>query len=61
MLKYRVTPHTDTGLSSCELCLKTAKNSIKPDVGKRIENSQQKMKNFHDREIAKVRVFGEGD
>lgn len=65
LLKYRVTPHTTTGVSPSELFLKrqlrTRLTLVKPDIGKSVEKSQQRMKDFHDRGKVKVRQFEEGD
>ncbi|XP_062604323.1 uncharacterized protein K02A2.6-like [Saccostrea cucullata] len=58
LLKYRITPHTTTGVAPAELFLKRQLRSrlslIKPDNGKRVENFQQKMKQNHERGVFKV-------
>jgi len=64
LLKYRITPHTTTGVPPAELLIKrrlrTKLDLLYPDVGKRVTQQQEKQKDTHDNSKA-LRTFKDGD
>jgi len=64
LLKYRITPHTTTGVPPAELLMKrrlrTKMDLLYPDVGKRVTQQQEKQKDTHDNSKA-LRTFKDGD
>lgn len=64
LLKYRITPHTTTGIAPCELFmnrqLRTRLSLVKPDKDSKVKDTQLKMKAAHDKST-KMRTFEKGD
>ncbi|XP_045183417.2 uncharacterized protein K02A2.6-like [Mercenaria mercenaria] len=64
LLKYRITPHTTTGIAPCELFmnrqLRTRLSLVKPSKDSKVKDSQMKMKAVHDKST-KMRTFEKGD
>lgn len=64
-MKYRLMPNTNTCVSPYELFLKSKLRTrftlMKSDIGKRVEKSQLRMKDFHDQGKVRVRQFKVGD
>ena len=62
--KYRLTPHSTTGLSPCEMllrrCLRSHLDLMHPDLVERVQLNQLKQKSWHDHCIS-VHSFKEGD
>lgn len=61
LLTYRTTPHSLTGVSPAELFmrrqLRTRLTLIKPDFKAKVEQKQEKMKNYRDLHVPKLREF----
>ena len=61
LLTYRTTPHSTTGVSPAELFMKrqlrTRLSLIKPDLQLNIEDKQEKMKDYRDAHVPKLREF----
>jgi hypothetical protein len=64
LLKYRITPHTTTGIAPCELFmnrqLRTRLSLVKPSKDSKVKDSQTKMTVNHDKS-SKLRIFEKGD
>ncbi|XP_053383760.1 uncharacterized protein LOC128549978 [Mercenaria mercenaria] len=62
--KYRITPHTTTGIAPCELFmnhqLRTRLSLVKPSKDSKVKGSQRNMKAVHDKST-KMRTFEKGD
>ena len=64
LFKYRVTPHSTTGVSPAELMfgrqLRTHLDLLQPDIGQHVRHNQSKQKQNHDVH-SRSREFNEGD
>ena len=64
LFKYRITPHTTTGVSPAELLmgrrLRSRLDLLYPDVSRRVEKQQDRQKQTHDNTLP-LRSFPEGD
>ena len=64
LLKYRITPHTTTGIPLAQMLMKrqlrTKLDLLYPDVEKKVQQKQLKQKEFRDNSFA-VRTFQSGD
>jgi hypothetical protein len=64
LFKYRITPHTTTGIAPAELLmgrrLRSRLDLLYPDVSRKVENQQQRQKESHDN-ARPLRWFTEGD
>ena len=64
LFKYRITPHSSTGVAPAELlmrkCLRSQLDLLKPDVVATVEKNQLKQKLAHDGKQP-LRVFSEGE
>ena len=64
LFKYRVTPHSTTGVPPAELMfgrqLRTTLDLLQPSIGHNVRQSQTKQKEGHDAH-SKSREFAEGD
>ena len=64
LFKYRITPHTITGVAPTELlmgrCLRSCLDLTKPDLTKIVQSKQHKQKLLHNNEKS-FRKFSEGD
>ena len=65
LLSYNSTPHSVTGVSPSELYLKrqlrTRLSMIKPDLHLAVEGKQDKMIQYRDQRVPKLREFSKGD
>ena len=64
LFKYRITPHTSTGIAPAELlmgrCLRSRLDLLKSDLSTNVENNQFKQKLAHDNNKP-YRTFNEGE
>ena len=64
LLKYRITPHSTTGIPPAEMLMKrrlrTKLDFLYPDVNKRVVQQQEKQKETHDNSFP-IRTFKAGD
>ena len=65
LFKYRITPHTTTGLSPAEMLmgrrLRSHLDLLRPNVGARIRQQEERQKASHDRSRVVSRQFAIGD
>ena len=49
LFKYRITPHTTTGIPPAELLFgRCPRSTLDPELSNKVENQQQKQKDQHD-------------